>query len=75
GRQTQNHLEDCYPIDGECHMYTCTICNIAYEMPHYVNGMGEAIYYDETYYTMWCHYCGYTELKEHEEDDCPCGCN
>ncbi|MBQ2891304.1 MAG: leucine-rich repeat protein, partial [Bacilli bacterium] len=46
GRQTQNHLEDCYPIDGECHMYTCTICNIAYEMPHYVNGMGEAIYYD-----------------------------
>ena len=75
GRQTQNHLEYCYPIDGECHMYTCTICNIAYEMPHYVNDMGEAIYYDETYYTMWCHYCGYTELKEHEEDDCPCGCN
>lgn len=75
GRQTQNHLENCYPIDGECHMYTCTICNIAYEMPHYVNDMGEAIYYDETYYTMWCHYCGYTELKEHEEDDCPCGCN
>ena len=75
GRQTQNHLEYCYPMDGECHMYTCTICNIAYEMPHYVNDMGEAIYYDETYYTMWCHYCGYTELKEHEEDDCPCGCN
>ena len=22
-----------------------------------------------------CDYCGYTELKEHEEDDCPCGCN
>ena len=20
-------------------------------------------------------YCGYTELKEYEEDDCPCGCN
>ena len=75
GRQTQNHLEYCYPINGEIHMYTCTVCNIAYEMPHYVNDMGEAIYYDETYYTMWCHYCGYTELKEHEEDDCPCGCN
>lgn len=57
------HEGNCECIDNILHMYMCYLCDIEYEMPHFVNN--HLIIYEnfEPGYDLWvCTYCGYMEI-------------
>ena len=68
----ENHAHNCESIDGELHCYRCYYCEVEYEMPHYVNDQYIIYYHDEVHYKIVCLYCGYSEYKMHESENCPC---
>lgn len=63
----ENHLEHCTYYNEQLHTYQCELCEIEYQMPHFVNDH-LIIYenYEPGYDLYVCTYCGYTERRRRE---------